>query len=45
MWSIYGQHQLQVAGLLVYADAVILDRECETEKVNVLPFQQHSVIF
>lgn len=44
MLSIYGQHQLQVARLLVYTDAIILGRECEAEKVNVLTFLQHSVI-
>lgn len=42
--SIYGQRQLQVAGLLVYIDAIILGGEREAEKVNVLTFLQRSVI-
>lgn len=43
MWSLYGQHQLQVVRLLVYIDAIVIGREHEAE-VNVLRFLQHSVI-
>lgn len=38
MLSIYGQHQLQVARLLVYIDAIILGRECEAGKSECFNF-------